>query len=155
MPPTEVTIRAAGEQDRDAIRSFAERLSEFQLPPWRTASEIADADFGAMMEAVRGRRADNEVWLAERAGEPVGCLHVLSSTDFFGRSHAHVSVLATSRAAEGTGVARALMAHAESWARDRGFALLTLNVFDRNERARRFYDRSGFRAETIKYAKQL
>ena len=155
MSSIPVIIRAAGEADAAAIRSFAERLAEFTLPPWRTSSEIADADCGAMMEAVRAGRPDNEVWIAERDGTPAGCLHVLASTDFFGRPHAHVSVLATSRAAEGSGVARALMEYAERWARARGFALLTLNVFDANERARRFYDRAGFSAETVKYAKRL
>jgi GNAT superfamily N-acetyltransferase len=150
-----VSIRAATEADGPAIRSFAERLAEFRLPAWRTATEIADADAAAMIEAVRAGRSDNEVWIAERERTPVGCLHVLATTDFFGRRHAHVSVLATTQAAEGTGVARALMAYAEEWARQRGFTLLTLNVFAANARARRLYDRCGFEQEAIKYAKPL
>ena len=155
MSSIPVSIRAAAEADGAAIRSFAERLAEFRLPAWRTAAEIADADAAAMMEAVRAGGADNEVWIAERDRAPVGCLHVLAATDFFGRRHAHVSVLATSRDAEGTGVAGALMAYAEEWARRRGFTLLTLNVFAANERARRLYDRCGFEQEAIKYAKPL
>jgi ribosomal protein S18 acetylase RimI-like enzyme len=82
-------------------------------------------------------------------------LHMLTTTDFFGRAHAHISVIATSESAQGTGVGRALMAHAEAWARARGMALLTLNVFDGNTRARRLYERAGFAPETVKYAKQL
>jgi RimJ/RimL family protein N-acetyltransferase len=34
-------------------------------------------------------------------------------------------------------------------------SLLTLNVFDGNTRARRFYESAGFAPETLKYAKEL
>ena len=92
---------------------------------------------------------------AERAGVAVGCLHILTTTDFFGTRHAHVSVVATTAAAEGSGVGRALIEHAEDWARRRGHALITLNVFAANDRARRFYERAGFTAEMVKYVKAL
>ena len=108
-----------------------------------------------MMAAVRAGSPDNEVFVAERAGTPVGCLHVLGDTDFFGDRHAHISVIATTEAAEGTGVGRALLEHAEAWSRHRGYALLTLNVFAANDRARRFYERAGMAAEMMKYVKPL
>lgn len=108
-----------------------------------------------MMDAVVAGGRDNEVFVAERHGEAVGCLHMLTTTDFFGRRHAHVSVIATSEKAEGTGVGRALLDRAEAWSRDRGMTLLTLNVFDANTHARRFYERAGFAPETLKYAKEL
>jgi GNAT superfamily N-acetyltransferase len=80
---------------------------------------------------------------------------MLTAMDFFGRRHAHVSVVAVSEAVEGTGVGRALLAHADQWARDRALPLLTLNVFAANERARRFYEQSGFEAEIVKYARPV
>ena len=108
-----------------------------------------------MMEAIEAGSGDNEVVIAERDGVPVGCLHVLVTNDFFGVSHGHVSVLATTAAAEGTGVGRALMGYAEQWTTRRGLPLMTLNVFARNDRARRFYDRAGFEVEMVKYAKRI
>ena len=117
--------------------------------------DIANADGRAMLDAVAAGSDENEVLIAEHRGEVVGCLHVLATTDFFGLRHGHVSVLATTAAAEGTGVARALMAHAETWTVKRGLPLLTLNVFDRNARARRFYEQSGFEVEMVKYAKRM
>ena len=108
-----------------------------------------------MIAAVRDGSPDNEVWIAERSGVVAGCLHVLLTTDFFGTRHAHISVIATTEAAEGSGAGRALLAHAEQWARDRGQALLTLNVFASNARARRFYERAGLAPEMLKYAKPL
>ena len=156
MPPmTDLTIRRATAADAPILRSLAERLAAFPLPPWRTPDSIASADAAAMMEAIAGASRDNEVVIAERAGTPIGCLHILVMTDFFGLSHGHVSVLATTVEAEGTGAGRALLAYAEQWTTGRGLSLMTLNVFAGNERARRFYDRTGFEVEMLKYAKRV
>ena len=137
---------------------LAARLTAFALPPWRRPEDIATADARAMIEAVQAGLPDSEVFIAERAGQvgtPVGCLHILAATDFFGTRHAHISVIATTEAAEGSGVGRALLAFAEDWARTRGHALLTLNVFAANERARRFYERAGILPEMLKCVKPL
>ena len=152
---TDLTIRPATAGDERLLAALAERLAEFPLPPWRTPAAIAAADAGAMKEAIAAGDPDNEVVIAERAGTPVGCLHILVIKDFFGVSHGHISVLSTTVEAEGTGVGRALIAYAEGWTRRHGLSLMTLNVFAGNERARRFYDRSGFEVEMLKYAKSL
>ncbi|MGE5602567.1 MAG: GNAT family N-acetyltransferase [Nitrososphaerales archaeon] len=149
------SIRAATCDDDPFLVQLAARLADFDLPAWRTGQEIASADARAMLAAVRARQRDDEVFVAERDGTPVGCLHVVAATDFFGRRHAHISVLATIAAAEGSGIGRALMAHAEDWARARGYSLITLNVFAANTRARRFYEGTGFSPEVLKYAKPL
>jgi ribosomal protein S18 acetylase RimI-like enzyme len=154
-PPPHFLVRLATTSDEALLATLAARLADFDLPAWRTGAEIASADHGAMMRSIRASSSDDEVLIAERANVPVGCLHMLTTTDFFGRRHAHVSVLAITKDAEGSGVGRRLMAHAETWARQRGVSLLTLNVFDANARARRLYERLGFTPETIKYAKPL
>jgi GNAT superfamily N-acetyltransferase len=148
-------IRSATPGDGETLTVLAQRLGAIPLPPWRSPDEISAADAREMIEAVTSGSSDNEVFVAEREGQVVGCLHMLTMTDFFGRPHAHISVIATHEAAQGTGVGRVLMAHAEAWARARGMSLLTLNVFDGNMRARRLYERAGFAPETVKYAKRL
>ena len=148
-------IRPATAGDEGAIRELASRLGSFPLPAWRTPGEIADADSSAMLQAMADRTAGNEVLLAERGGAIVGVLHMMVVTDFYGRPHAHISVLSVSKAAEGTGVGRSLIAHAEEWTRRRGLSLLTLNVFSTNSRARRLYELTGFVPETLKYAKTV
>jgi ribosomal protein S18 acetylase RimI-like enzyme len=152
---SDLVLRPATAADEPMLRSLAERLGALPLPSWRAPGDISSADATAMMAAVTGGSDENEVVMAERGGEAVGCLHILVTTDFFGLRHAHVSVLATTAAAEGTGVARALMAHAEAWTLKRRLPLLTLNVFARNDRARRFYAAGGFEAEMVKYAKKV
>jgi ribosomal protein S18 acetylase RimI-like enzyme len=150
-----LVIRLATPRDRASLVTLASRLTAFELPPWRRAEDIATADAREMIEAVDAGNGDNEVWVAERGSLVAGCLHVLVATDFFGQRHAHVSVIATTEEAEGSGVGRALLDHAESWGRARGFTLVTLNVFAANARARRFYEKAGWSAEMLKYAKEL
>jgi len=150
-----VTIRRATAADEPALLAMAERMANFELPPWRSAAEIVEADGADMLRAVVTPRTDHEVFVAVVDGQPAGCLYVHVATDFFGRRHAHISVIATTDAAEGTGVGRALIAHAERWARDRALPLLTLNVFATNARARRFYEKAGFDVEMVKYAKPV
>jgi GNAT superfamily N-acetyltransferase len=151
----ELTIRHATNADEPALTSLAWRLTGFALPAWRTPASIAEADAREMIAAVRAGSPANEVLIAERGGAIVGCLHVLEETDFFGLRHAHISVVATTADAQGTGVGKALMAYAETWATARGHALLTLNVFAGNDRARGFYERGGYAPELIKYSKKL
>jgi ribosomal protein S18 acetylase RimI-like enzyme len=150
-----VIIRKAKPADQPVIISLAVRLTAFDLPRWRRPDEISNADARAMLEAVEEGSHQNEVLMAERDGEVVGCLHMLTMTDFFGRRHAHISVIATTEAAEGTGVGTSLLKYAEEWAQTRGMSLLTLNVFDGNQRARRFYERAGFAPETLRYTKEI
>lgn len=152
---SKLVIRRAAMSDEAALLGLAERLCTFELPAWRSREQITSADWRDMMKAVRASEPDQDVFLAERDGTAAGCLHILATTDFFGLRHAHISVIATSAEAEGSGVGRALMAHAEDWARSRRLPLLTLNVFATNTRARRFYEHAGMRAEFLKYAKPI
>jgi len=150
-----LAFRGATPADIPSLTALASRMANFELPPWRTADEVTAADGQAMVSAVRAADPDSEVFVAERDGVIAGCLHMVVAADFFGRRHAHVSVIATSADAEGSGVGRALMAFAEDWARGRQLPLITLNVFAANERARRLYERAGFEVELVKYAKRL
>jgi GNAT superfamily N-acetyltransferase len=150
-----LTIRPATTADESFLEALAGRLTNFELPRWRTANEIAGADARAMIASVQAGRRDDEVFVAERDRVGVGCLHVMAIRDFFGRPHAHISVIATTSAAEGSGIGRALIAYAERWARDRDLSLLTLNVFAGNARGRRVYEQAGFSPEVLKYAKPL
>jgi ribosomal protein S18 acetylase RimI-like enzyme len=151
----ELVIRPATGRDEPALLLLAARLAEFELPRWRTPSSVVDADAQAMLVSLRAKRQEDVVFVAEREGKPVGCLHVLATTDFFGLPHAHVSVIATSATAEGSGVGTALLEHAEAWARSRELPLMTLNVFAANTRACQFYERAGMNIEFVKYAKPI
>ena len=152
-----VTIRPSTPDDRDALLALTARLADFPRPAWRSAHEIAVADNAILLAAVAAPGPDTVVLVSGAPGEPVdGVVFVSTKTDYFtGERHAHVEVLAVAPEAQGRGVARALMAAAESWSRARGDAFITLNVFDANRRARGIYARLGYLPETMHYRRAL
>ena len=151
-----IAIRAATPHDRAFVLGLADRLADFAHPPWRSEEEIVGGDRRALAEAFDTATADHALFVAERNGTPAGCLLMWTLEDYFsGERHAHVSVIATTREAEGQGVGRALMAHAEQWARERGHSRITLSVFEANRRAQQLYERSGYQVEMRRYVKLL
>lgn len=151
------TIRPATPHDEGALLALTDRLAAFDVPAWRTARQIAEADHEILHEALHHPASERLVVVAEDAGgHPLGCLLATTRADYFtGAPHAHVEVLAVAERAQGRGIARALMAEAEAWARARRYASVTLNVFERNARARGLYEHLGYAPETIKYVKLL
>ena len=150
----DLTLRRATAADERLLAALAARLSAFELPSWRAPLDISDADARAMIAAVAGGDPDDEVLIAERAGEVVGCLHVLAVTDFFGLRHGHVSVIATTEAAEGSGVARrADGARRAVDRRARAAAADAQHVRRECAGPAVLRDRTGFEVEMVKYAK--
>lgn len=139
------------------------RLHEFGPPPWRGVREMDAAEARAVAEAFDAPRDDAALFVAEEIADgrgpqatPLGFVYVVSDTDFFTRErHGHVFDIIVAREGEGRGVGRALLETAERWARERGYRLLTLNVFVENTRARAVYDRAGFQPELTRMVKVL
>lgn len=94
--------------------------------------------------------------VAEVDGKALGFAFLETGLDYFDRrAHGHIGILAVAEGSEGLGVGTALIGAAEGWARKRGLESITLNVFEGNARARRLYERLGYRAETLRYRKGL
>ena len=123
---------------------------------WRTAREIQRADDGVIRDALAGDVPGAVAFVAEGSRGLEGAVCLTTQTDYFTHQPlAHVEVLAVDPAAQGRGVARALMHAAEDWARERGFTRISLNVWAQNERARGVYEHLGYGAETMHYLKEL
>ena len=156
--PLPLTIRPARHDDEAFLLSLLPRLADFPLPAWRTAEEIARGDLQILLDALHGRIEHASILIAEFSpgGERAGYVFATTRHDYFTRAaHAHVEVIAVTADAERRGVARALMDAIEQWAKRRGYKWATLNVFDRNARARAFYDSLGYQPETIHFRKDL
>lgn len=158
MSTNPLTIRPARHDDEAFLVGLMPRLADFPLPAWRSAEEIARADRQLLRDSLNGVLEHSAILVAELSpgGERAGYVFATTKHDYFTRAaHAHVEILAVESAAQGRGVARALMDAIEQWAGRRGYGWVTLNVFDRNTRARALYDSLGYELETALYRKAL
>jgi GNAT superfamily N-acetyltransferase len=153
-----MTIRLAHPDDEDWLMRMTRRLADFDLPGWRTADEIAQADRPILRDALRGLTQGAVILVAELDADGTRAGYVFATTkhDYFTHApHAHVEVLVVEPGAEGHGVARSLIEAVEAWARDCGYGQVTLNVFDTNSRARGLYTKLGYQPETLHYRKEV
>lgn len=150
MDDPDISIRPAGDGDRDGILALAPRLAE-GLPPWRDQDEALAAGRrwleDSLAEASSGGGA---VFVAADAGAIAGVISVRAARHFTGERDGYIGELAVARRAARRGIGRALVAAADGWARDRGLANLTLHTGAFNPGARAFYAALGFAEEELR-----
>lgn len=156
MSDTPFLIRLA-EDDDDFILGLTPRFAEFPLPTWRKRHECIDGIRKDLIRHLDDEPANSYLFVAEDDdGDTVGFIHLQKTQDYFtGRTNCHVNDLGVAKSHEGRGVARALMDHAESWAREHRCHLLTLAVFPGNERARALYEKLGYGTDLLRMAKPV
>jgi len=151
-------IRPAVPADRAFVLGLASRLVDgFDAPAHRTKPELIEGDRRAL-EAWFDNPAqpDEAMLIAECDGQPAGCAFLVTLVDYFNeRPHAHLSVLAVEKNAEGKGVGSALLEASEQWARDQKSDRLTLSALVTNTRARGLYERRGYQGEYTRYVLML
>jgi GNAT superfamily N-acetyltransferase len=157
MPePIPFSIRLYQPADREEVTAIAQRLVENGIPPWRDPLQ-ALAWHNRTTEHIFEEEAPGDaMYVAAAQGGLLGFVALRSNRDFqTDEEQGYVSDFAVTQSAEGRGVAQALMAAAEEWARSRGFRFLSLDVFAMNQRARAFYARSGFAEQNLRLVKVL
>lgn len=154
---TAVRIRPARPDDRDVVLGLAPQLTAFGEVAGRDASAMVDRDRAVLAAALEAADPDGAVFVAEDAeGSVAGFLHLTTAMDYYSSTvTAHIADVVVAPGRRRRGVGTALIDFAEARARDRGFAMLTLNVFLGNRRARELYARLGFREEWIRCIKRL
>jgi ribosomal protein S18 acetylase RimI-like enzyme len=155
-PRLEIQIRPFRDDDRAFYKAIMPRFVPAQSPPTRDPVAIARyLDQHATGE--RAYPADTELFIAvDGAGQSVGLIAIRPDREHFsGEPQAYIELLAVTEAAEGTGVGRALMAHADRWARARGLDQITLDVFATNTGAIAFYQRAGYQPDSIRMGRSL
>ena len=151
-----VAVRPARRDDRAFVLETARRLASFDLPAWRTPSEIVSGEVRTLDAFFRNPPPEASLLVAEADSAPLGFVFVETGRDYFHmREHAHIGILAVTGEAEGLGVGAALIRAAEEWGRKKGVTRITLNVFDGNRRARSLYERLGYFPETLRYTKGI
>ena len=152
-----IVIRPASEADRAFLDSLNDRLIEEAAAPGLTR-----ADFAAFQERYTKSALDTPppgaatLVATDRAGRPLGYVHLESTEDSLsGQSVGYISILAVTAEAEGNGIATRLMEEAEAWARAQGYRFLLLDVFGSNATARRFYERKGYKVDSLRLRRPL
>lgn len=151
-------IRLADVDDDEFILSLIPRFVDFELPAWRRRNECIEGIRKDLRRHLQDQPANSFIFVIEDAndGRQVGFMHLQKNQDFFnGRTNCHVSDLAVATGFEGRGFARALLAHAEQWAREHHCHLLTLAVFPGNQRALALYESAGYATDLKRLAKPL
>jgi GNAT superfamily N-acetyltransferase len=135
------------------VLDLADRLVDgFDAPSHRSKPELIEGDRRALAEWFDQPKADEGMFIADLDGRPAGVAYLVTLVDYFNqRSHAHLSVLAVAKEAEGKGVGSALLEKSSDWAKERGSDRLTLSALVTNARARALYERKGFGGEYIRY----
>jgi GNAT superfamily N-acetyltransferase len=137
-------IRAARPDDSDFVAALVPRFVEHGVAGGHTREEVVEGTTRVLREALAHPEPADLFLIAEDdGGQPAGFVYAVTHRDFFtGEDYAHVSEIASARS--GGGVGSALMTAVESWARGRGYRLVTLNVIEENAGARQFYEQLAY-----------
>ena len=154
----EFTIRPAGDEaDRIFVRGLNGRLSGVIDAPTHLPEQVEAFQDRFTASAWAADAGKNATFVAVGSdGERLGYVNVREGADDIANEKCgYVALLAVVAEAEGLGVGQALIAEAGKWTREMGFARLALDVFASNDRAQIFYERAGFRPETVRMIKRL
>jgi GNAT superfamily N-acetyltransferase len=153
----DLILRPATEADRDFALGLVPRLRAFGPSTLRSPEDLDGAERRVLGAAFDRLPEDAVLLVAEHPQDgPLGVAYAVTQTDYFTQeAHGHLAILAVAEAGEGRGVGRALMTAVEAWAVGRGYRLLTLNVFEENQRARNLYERNGFGVDMLRLIKKL
>ena len=97
---------------------------------------------------------NSPVFVAEEDGSVLGyCFCQLreyrDSTVLTDRKEIYIDDLCVEEACRGRGIARALYGYVTDWAKEIGCTYVTLNVWQGNENAMKFYEKMGMRQRSI------
>lgn len=151
-----IEIRAACEADADFVAGFVPNLLEFGSPAWNDTERLGPRFAEVLASAVRAQDSRSTVLIAQSEdGTRLGFISLRVREDVTGAQRGHVADLGVSEDARRMGVGSALMRAGEAWARERGFPVLSLDLWATNERARAFYETLGYSAESLSLFKRL
>jgi ribosomal protein S18 acetylase RimI-like enzyme len=151
------SIREAIPEDGDAMLELMPRLADFDVPEHRDPEDLWRDDAALLRKWIAGDTDDCFVHIAEDSdGVMLGMTLLRLRPDALSHEpSSHLEVIAVSKAAEGQGVAQALLTAVEQEAARHGALAMTLHVISTNSRARKFYERVGYYGEMIRYIKPV
>jgi ribosomal protein S18 acetylase RimI-like enzyme len=144
---------------READPKDAKAIAEVHVRSWQAAyrGQLTDEYLDGLSveerieqhrRSLEQPRAEWRTWIADDGGRVAGFAVTGPSEDADAEpSTAELYAIYLEPDRVGTGLGRNLLEHAVADLRDRGFRAATLWVLETNERARRFYEMAGWRAD--------
>ncbi|MEO1037053.1 MAG: N-acetyltransferase [Pseudomonadota bacterium] len=150
-------IRLATADDKAAILELLPRLGSFTLPPGRDSRDLWRHDAALLERWARGEADQCIVHVAvDDAGAVIGLVMTSLRPEMLSEApSAHLEAIAVAPGTEGKGLGQSLIDTTEAAAKAAGAESITLHVFGTNSRARRLYERVGYREEIIRCWKAL
>lgn len=156
---SEVEVRSFRRDDPEALAFILDQARRIAAgtPAWFSPDAVISATQRDLTAAVQNDSGAAFVVLAVDANDNrLGFVYALATdSPFTGAPSVHVSDIVVATEAEGRGIGRLLLEAAETWARSRGAATMSLHVFESNTRARGLYERIGFKGESRRLVKPL
>lgn len=141
-----MVVRKYEERDRDTvIRLFRDFMREMGDFPEYVQRAIAEE-----LGRIAAYYAGGAFWVAELEGAVVGMVGIERHSDRAGELRRMI----VDRAHRRRGVGRALLATAESFCRDAGYAAIVLSTSELQQPAMRLYEASGYRRTRSTKAEQ-
>ena len=138
---SDVQIRRLQESDLPAFKAI--RLESLRLVP--SAFQSTLAEWESLSDDEWLNRVSKPVFVAFRAGEPVGIMGLLRQQGVKRAHRATIIMVYVRESERGRGIASVLLQTIIAFARQEGVWQLELNVNGNNSEAIRFYDRFDFR----------
>lgn len=150
-------IKEALDTDVPEMLPHFPRLADFEIPPNRQPHFLWQGDAAALKAWAAG---DEPNLLVQKAIDDAGTLLGFTITrlreEFLSHEpSAHLEVLLVTKAAEGKGIAKALIYAAEKNAQKHGAKSMSLHVIGTNKRARAIYQHLGYYEEIIRNIKHF
>lgn len=101
--------------------------------------------------------ADTPLWFVTTSGSvKIACLWLGMAIDQVnGIRHPNIFLIYVDPNYRRQGIGRALMGHAEAWAKDRGYTQMGLQVFTNNQPAIDLYQQLGYQPRSISMMREL
>lgn len=151
-----LAIRDAVKSDHSFIFELSPFLAEVAQLAWHKEDVVQKMQDDYISEMLAETTEPSATFVAEINNQLVAFIHVRTHKDSIsGEICATIPLLAVSPKSQGLGVGQRLIEHAEQWAKHLGCRLMHLEVFANNTKANRFYQKVGFKAETVHMIKQI
>ena len=126
-------------------RDIVAMTDVYARDPMGAGGPLPEGVLAELIPALK-RHPTTLIFLAYDGGEAIGIATCfVSFSTFSAKQMINIHDLAVAPERRGAGVGKAILAAVEEEGRRRGFAKLTLEVHERNERAMRAYESFGFR----------